>query len=163
MFNKNDILVDKNVCLGLARDVAPEETGNVKFNAMRAITTPDGFAIVYSLADAFYIYFLEEGTRYSTKHVGFIANRTVPLLAEYLFSKYDTKDKQAVMQFENRSMYGNFDNGQLYGGDYLRRRDERNLQSRLLDMQTHGHMSNVFGWQHDTRMERPTPAKFQER
>ena len=52
--------------LGLARSYSPMDKGNAKFNATQKFITPKGFRINYSLAKAYYIYFLEEGTQKNT-------------------------------------------------------------------------------------------------
>lgn len=137
---------DKNICLGLARSLSPYKTGNLRFNAIQANITTDGFIINYSLADAYYIYFLEEGTRKSTKHKGFIGTKTVLMVADYLYAKYNMKD---VTQFQIESMYGNSDEDSYKGAEYLKPREIANYQSHLANMENYGHMSNVFDWGHN--------------
>jgi hypothetical protein len=160
---------DKTICLGLAKSVAPQKTGNLKFNAIRALNTPDGFMIEYSLADAFYIYFLEEGTRYTKRHQGFIVNKTVPLLAHYLYSKYAMKDLYRQVQYQVDGEIASID---VLGGrgkksakllDLLQQRQEKQLESRLLDMENYGHMSNVFSWEHNREIENKVPRLYRER
>ena len=159
---KPDYSEDKNVCLGLARSVSPYKTGNVRFNAMQAYITTNGFVINYSLADAYYIYFLEEGTKKSSKYKGFIGTRTVLLLSDYLFSKYKMIDESAVNDYQIESMYGNSDEDSYKGQDYLAPRQEAQYESRLANMVNYGHMSNEFGWQHDPSIEL-TQSEFNNR
>lgn len=56
----------------LARDIAPKDTGNLAFNAISMRYTHNGFKIFYSGQKAFYLGYLQEGTKYTTKHKGFI-------------------------------------------------------------------------------------------
>ena len=169
-FSRLDIIQDMRTCLGLARSVSPYKTGNVRFNAMSAYQTNDGFAIRYSLADAFYIYFLEEGTRYTKRHQGFIANKTVPLVASYLLSKYVQEDSASALAFFKQGYFGNIDEVRTRGWSrnkdkrmMMGERQETNYQSRLADMITHDHMSNVFKWRHNESIEQAVPYAFQER
>ena len=156
-----------NVCLGLARSVSPYKTGNVRFNAINSYLTDDGFAIKYSLADAYYIYFLEEGTKFTTRHQGFIANKTVPLLSEYMYTKYTIKDKIGETYFAVRSDLANIDvlkgarSKKLLG--LLQARQEKQLDSRYADMINYGHMSNEYSWQHNTSYEISAEDKFAKR
>ena len=167
MFKQMDIIQDMNVCLGLARGVSPYKTGNVRFNAITSYRTDDGFAIKYSLANAYYIYFLEEGTRFTTRHQGFIANKTVPLLSEYMYTKYTIKDKVGEIEFAVKSDIANIDvlkgarSKKLLG--LLQARQEAQLDSRYADMVNYGHMSNEFSWKHNQNYEMPTPDKFAKR
>lgn len=160
MFTENNILEDMNVCLGLARGQAPYKTGNVRFNAISSYRTNDGFVIKYSLGDAFYIYFLEEGTRFTTRHQGFIGQRTVPLIADYLYSKYASKDSLQVAQFQTESMYGNSDEDSYKGEDYLLPRMEKNLESKAMDIES---MANDYGWEHNQSLNGNVPDKFAKR
>ena len=56
----------------LARDIAPKRTGNLAFNAISMRYLPNGFKIFYDGQKAFYLEFLQEGTKYSSEHKGFI-------------------------------------------------------------------------------------------
>lgn len=147
------IVRDMHVALGLARSMSPVDTGNVRYNAIQAQTTNDGFVIKYSLSDAFYIYFLEEGTKYSTKHKGFIGARTVPLIAEYLYSKYTDRDIGMVAKFEGQARLGNQDFAKKLGiedfWNVMLDRQERQFQSQLLSRQwtSAPTMASVYGWQ----------------
>lgn len=95
----DNISYDMNVCLGLARIIAPMETGNLRYNAIYSHLTQDGFVIGYSLNKALYIYFLEEGTRKFIGHMGFIGAQTVPAIASYFHSKYNAKDRKKTNHF----------------------------------------------------------------
>ena len=96
----SEILEDKRVSMGIAKALSPFDTGNLRFNAIKSELTADGFRIRYSLGNAYYIYFLEEGTSKSTRHMGFIANRTVPMIASYLYSKYENPNQKKVNRFK---------------------------------------------------------------
>jgi len=169
-FSRIDIIQDMKTCLGLARSVSPYKSGNVRFNAMSAYQTNDGFAIRYSLADAFYIYFLEEGTRYTTRHQGFIANRTVPLLASYLLSKYVQENSASALALFKQGYFGNIDEVRTRGWtrnaekrEVMAERQELHYQSRLADMIVQDHMSNTYKWKHNPDIEQSVPYAFQER
>ena len=95
----DSISYDMNVCLGLARIIAPMESGNLRYNAISAHLTQDGFVINYSLDKAFYVYFLEEGTKKFKGHMGFIGAQTAPAMASYLHSKYNTQDRAKINHF----------------------------------------------------------------
>jgi len=169
-YSRMDIIQDMQTCLGLARSVSPYKSGNLRFNAMSAYQTNDGFAIRYSLADAFYIYFQEEGTRYTTKNQGFIVNRTLPLLATYLLTKYVQEDSQATLALFKMGYFGNIDQVRTRGWsqnankrEIMAERQENNYQSRLANMIVQGHMSNVFKWRHNENIEQAVPSAFQKR
>jgi len=144
-----NIGVDMRTSLGLARRFSPEDTGNVKFNATKALRKSNGFRINYSLSDAFYIYFLEEGTRKSTRHQGYISNITVPAIAHYLEMKYAQKNKK-----QTKRIYGIATNGNLDRNidNNLDARTRRNLYSKSLDL---NQISNVPNreWQHNPNIE----------
>jgi hypothetical protein len=94
---------DSIVSLGIAMAMSPYDTGNLRFNAIKRFIRPNGFTINYSLDEAFYIYFLEEGTSKSLIHQGFIANRTVPAIANYLYQKYEAQNKKQTNQWQRIS------------------------------------------------------------
>jgi hypothetical protein len=106
-----EIEKDMRVAHNIAQMFAPYDTGNVRFNAIKSFRTSDGFAIRYSLSDAFYIYFLEEGTKNKggQKHVGFIANRTVPAIANFIYTKYEKADKKKTDKIANKARYASID------------------------------------------------------
>jgi len=144
-----NIGVDMRTSLGLARRFSPEDTGNVKFNATKAFMTSRGFRINYSLADAYYIYFLEEGTKKSTRHQGYIGNKTVPAIANFLQVKYAIKDKKQTKRIYGMAWNGNQDRS--IESKSLSR-EQRNLYSQSLDL---NQISNIQGkeWEHDTNIE----------
>ena len=123
---------EKEVALGIARAYAPFKYGNLRFNAIKLRDMKDGFKIVYSLEDAFYIYFQEEGTRYSQKNKGFIAYRTYPALASYFYGKYQTGSPALVNYYMEKSREGN--------------RDIFKEQNRItmLDMRASEHMASLL-------------------
>lgn len=152
---------EKEVCLGLARYYAPFDTGNLRYNAIKAYDTSDGFSIDYDLSSAFYTYFLEEGTRYSRRHQGFIANLTYPAIASYINAKYADYSEELVYYYQDNAAEGNYD---LYRSsnkaEYRQKlieRQERHLESKLANMETYGHMSNVHEWAHSPSYEREQP------
>ena len=97
--------LDEITCKGIAQALAPIDTGNLRFNAIKSRATQDGFAIVYSLQDAYYIRLLEEGIT-TMRHFGFIANRTVPAIAGYLHAKYASKNNARVAMFKDMATFG---------------------------------------------------------
>ena len=105
-FHDIEITIDAMTCLGIARSLSPFDTGNLRFNAISQHETTDGFVITYSLANAYYIRLLEEGIS-SNRHIGFIANRTVPAIASYLYSKYSSKNQAREATFKALSIQGN--------------------------------------------------------
>jgi len=100
-----EIINDMYVCKGIAKALSPFDTGNLRFNAIKANATNDGFRIVYSLQNAYYIRLLEEGIS-SPRHIGFIANRTVPAIASYLHTIYSAKNQTKASNFKNLALQG---------------------------------------------------------
>ena len=94
---------DMQVSLGIAQYIAPMASGNMRYNAISSERTSDGFRITYSLQKAYYIYFQEEGTRKFTGNQGFIANQTVPAIANYLYQKYEARNKKQVSKWQKIS------------------------------------------------------------
>lgn len=146
MISTSEIENDMRVALGLAQLYAPQDTGNLRFNAIKAEMTNDGFRIKYSLQDAYYIYFLEEGTRKSTKHVGFIANETYPIIASYLHAKYQKQNQPLVKEFIYASLIGSQD----FLGDSKARMDRLNF-SQNIDITA---LSVKNRWEHNPNIER---------
>ena len=136
---------DMRVAKGIAMFLAPFDTGNVRFNAIKGELTNDGFRIKYSLPDAFYIYFLEEGTAKSQKHVGFIANETVPTIASFISNKYKKRNQSVVNHFKYRSRQAEMDKG-----DKMAQRELRNQYSTRLDIDM---LSKKQKWEHNSNME----------
>lgn len=141
-----DIESDMRVADGIAKMFAPMKTGNLRFNAIKSNITYNGFRIRYSLSDAYYIYFLEEGTKKMQMHVGFISNRTVPAIAYYLFSKYDEYNKKEVNKIKRLSK--NAQTNDAYSLLYYR--GERHKKSLGFDLET---VSKQEKWEHDVNNE----------
>src|SRR4030066_802956 len=104
-----DVRGDKNIALGIAREHAPFEYGNLRFNAIKAFDTYDGFVVHYDLSSAFYIYFQEEGTRFTTKNQGFIGQRTYPAIASFFQAKYQDRDGVLEKYYLDQASDGNYD------------------------------------------------------
>ena len=106
-----NIAQDSFICLGIARGLAPYDTGNLRFNAVRSFMTNNGFTINYSVADAYYVFYLEES---ENRHKGFIGQKTVPAVANYLFNKYVTHYSYNSRKYkdfaENANIFGINDN-----------------------------------------------------
>ena len=64
----------KNDCLNIARIMSPYDTGNLAFNATTSFDLVNGFGIKISGIDAHYWVFIDRGTRYSRKWVGYVGN-----------------------------------------------------------------------------------------
>jgi len=139
------IHIDSIVSVGIAMSLAPYDTGNLRFNAIKRIVNPQGFTVRYSLADAFYIYFLEEGTSKSLQHQGFIANRTVPAIANYLYQKYQTQNKKQISKWQriSREATNDIDIDS-------EKRSIRNKRSLNLDLES---ISSKEKWQHNEFIE----------
>lgn len=103
------VKAEKNVILGIARAYAPFKYGNLRFNAIKAKDMKDGVKIVYSLDDAFYIYFQEEGTRFTQKNKGFIAFKTYPAIASYFYGKFQAQNDSLTAYYLDKSRQGNRD------------------------------------------------------
>jgi hypothetical protein len=97
---------DRNIAEGIAKAVSPYEKGNLRYNAIRSELVDNGFNIIYDLQRAFYIYFLEEGTRFTHRHAGFIEFGTVPRIADFLNAKYNgDKDRLHKLKMLARQGY----------------------------------------------------------
>jgi hypothetical protein len=161
MFDRVNVVNDMNTALGLARSVAPFKTGNLRYNSISAYLTDDGWAVQYSLQNAFYIYFQEEGTRFTTRNQGFIANKTVPLISNFLYSKYATKNMGEVESYNQQATFGNQDIFSKTNNEpMLEERLNRYLFSNFLDLDK---ISKGYEWQHDASYERPAMDKFAKR
>jgi hypothetical protein len=55
----------------IAQNGTPFRTGNARFNSLRVTPIPNGAMYQWNLSIAPYLPFLNNGTKYSTKHVGF--------------------------------------------------------------------------------------------
>jgi len=129
---RDSITYDMDICLGLAQYIAPMDTGNLRYNAIRKILRSNGFTIKYSLQDAFYIYFLEEGTRKFSGHKGFIGGQTVPAMAGYLHSKYGGKDTQTLNHFRYFAHRGATEIAQMNNAAELRQAHSLNQDIRAI-------------------------------
>jgi hypothetical protein len=149
-----DLQSEKQACLGLARSYTPFKTGNLRYNSISVYDTAVGFNIEYKLSNAYYIYFLEEGTSKSKKWVGFIANRTVPAIASYLNAKFSTKNEDLLKYYEDRILRGNYDIFVAENNEkMLGRREAKAYDSYLADKVNYGHISNEFSWKHNAGIE----------
>jgi hypothetical protein len=158
-FKAMDIQDDRIVCLGISRSVAPMKSGNLRYNAMSSYLTSDGWCIEYSLGKAFYIYFLEHGTRQSVKWKDFIGVTTVTLLSEYMYSKYANNDIKQTAEFVSMGEFGNFDSLKSSGNmKMLTLREERAYNSFSTNVMKMG-IENK--WEQSEAHE--VPSKFQER
>jgi hypothetical protein len=139
-----DFNEDRNICLGIARSAAPYDTGNLRYNAIKSELVYNGFNIIYDLTEAFYIYFLEEGTKFTQRHIGFIQNNTVPLIQNFLSSKYNEDDKTGLEELKLLSQQGERDIPTIKGMETeLLARGER-LQDSL--MKNTNILENQYAW-----------------
>jgi hypothetical protein len=145
-----DISVDARTALGIARFYSPIDTGNAKFNATNKFMTSKGFKINYSLADAYYIYFLEEGTKKTTQHLGYISNRTVPAIANFIKIKYVFRDRNRKKKYQGMALNGNLDRTTGVG---LEQRKSRHEQSLNYDLEK---QSLANQWEHNKDIENKT-------
>lgn len=134
---QQDMFVDEFTCLNIAKGLSPFDTGNLRYNAIKSKPTNDGFVIIYSLQDAYYIRLLEEGIT-TMKHYGFIANKTVPAIASYFAAKYQERDEKRLQQFY--TLESNFLNSGFRDEDTVSRfnketRSERHNMSMGMDLQ----------------------------
>lgn len=150
--NRLNIQNDMKVALGIAQYVAPIKTGNLRYNAINAENTSDGFRIRYSLSIAHYIYFLEEGTRKSISNQGFISNVTVPLIASFISSKYETENKRLESEFRRLSKLGSID---LIGETEARKKAQTNSLLQL----SNG-IAEKNNWEHKPFIEQFQPVGF---
>lgn len=109
----------KRKCLDIARTFAPEDTGNLKWNAIRGMwwTSKNKFRITYDSSVARYIDYLEEGefaggsSSKRNKHKDFISRDTVIAINDMLVSYFHlnnrkryrySKDKVDLERLERR-------------------------------------------------------------
>jgi len=145
-----DYVGDRDLALGLARAYAPYKTGNLRYNAIQSDLTADGFTITYSLSQALYAYFLEEGTQKSKRHIGFISNRTVPAIASMLNSKYNG-DKDMLSYYKGKSQSGYYDIPTIEGNEALLFQRGKVLEQSLnVDIKS---VADAKNWQHKQGME----------
>jgi hypothetical protein len=110
--------------LQIARAMSPEDTGNVKYNAihLRNVTNK-GWTIAYSTSDAYYLVYLEDDA--NNKHAGFIKN-TAEVIAGYIAYRVAGRKKSSLIRERDIEKFTQ---------DYLSnvvdtsRREQRNLNS----------------------------------
>lgn len=77
----------------------PYKTGNLKFNATTvSFLGENTFKIVFDETIAPYIKYLEEGTKNSSKHQGFISQRATDDVIQYLANVFNVSVGYAVKQ-----------------------------------------------------------------
>lgn len=135
----NFIQNDMRTALGIAQYISPIDTGNLRYNAIKGDLTADGFVIRFSLQDAFYIYFLEEGTRKFQGHKAFIGGQIVPAIASYINAKYATGDKTKAAQYRWYARIGNNEIANM--SDMAYRRQQESLAKDLTAIES------KYGWQ----------------
>jgi hypothetical protein len=74
----------------LAKEISPFDTG-VAMGAIKSSSFLNVIDIDYNLAEAHYIEFLEEGTRKSGKHVGYISQNTVYAFTREIQDAFNNK------------------------------------------------------------------------
>lgn len=100
----------------------PYATGNLKFNATTVSFLGESqFSIVFDETIAPYVKYLEEGTKKSSKHIGFISQRATDDVINYLANVFNVSVGFVVRQGkrEERSFTGGFysdDKKDPYGG-----------------------------------------------
>lgn len=83
----------KNECLVIARDNAPFETGNTRFNSLALIEVPDGFDIKCSGVVAPYAELLDRGTRNIQMHKGWFTVSTKNKIALHVSGQYASRQE----------------------------------------------------------------------
>lgn len=142
---KIDLNEDRNIALGIAREVSPYETGNLRYNSIKSELVQNGFNIIYDLNSAFYIYFLEEGTKYTQKHKGFIEYGTVPLIAGFLRAKYND-DREQLHRYKMVAREGYKDIPTMKGQEKILFERGQRLQSSL-NVNIEG-VARQYDWQY---------------
>ncbi len=74
----------------LAKQISPFDRGNA-MDAIKSTASASQIHISYDLNEADYIEFLEEGTRKSGKHVGYISQDTVYAFTRMIQDTYNNK------------------------------------------------------------------------
>jgi len=140
---RDSITYDMDIALGLAQYIAPMDTGNLRYNAIRKEMRSNGFTIRYSLQDAFYIYFLEEGTRKFQGHKGFIGGQTVPAIAGFLYSKYESRDNKTLNHFRYFAHRGASEIAQMNNGAELRQAHSLSQDIRAIALKNNWETSGI--------------------
>jgi hypothetical protein len=86
--------------LALAKQIAPYDTGNLAFNGIKVVMTNTGFRIDYIDRAAPYVEYLEEGTRHSGKHVGFISQNTVYAVTKLVHDTYNNRKSSETINYK---------------------------------------------------------------
>jgi hypothetical protein len=73
----------------MAKEIAPKDKGNLAFNSIRSSITPTGFRIVSLGNVAPYNIFLERGTVFSKKHVGWWSKAVKVAVFRYVGDYYN--------------------------------------------------------------------------
>lgn len=157
--NEYNIDADMRIALGIARFIAPIDTGNLRFNAISANRVEGGFQIKYSLQNAYYIYFLEEGTRKFQGHRAFIEGQTVPAIASFLSTKYEFNPKNTDMmnhfmkfaaQGNNDTIGNTLDRDKRFYNSFFKNVDE------MASRENWQHNDNVSFYNNDFRGKKVT-------
>ena len=126
-------------CETIARDIAPFDTGNLRFNAIRLIIQPWGFSIEYLLNVAPYILWLQRGTKFSDTHKGFIDD-TANAIALYTRNKIQgiknnlnaTRNRVAQTAVNNPARNQRFLQGLAYKPGKTFKKALRNTKTRFI-------------------------------
>jgi len=137
---KPDFNEDRNIAEGIAKAASPYETGNLRYNAIKSELVQNGFNIIYDLNSAFYIYFLEEGTKYTQKHKGFIEYGTVPLIAGFLRAKYND-DREQLHRYKMIARDGYKDLVMIKGIERKYQVDLFNVNGQMITSNRYDYMS----------------------
>jgi len=140
----DSINFDRNISLGIAQYLAPMDTGNLRYNAIRSELTNDGFRITYSLDSAYYIYFLEEGTRHFQGHMGFIGGQTVPAIAGFMHSKYELNDTSRTNHFVHYANKGMNEVANMVMSADDRLKNSLNQDLRAMATQNNWYSERIF-------------------
>lgn len=145
---RDKIQREKDVLLGISRFYTPMESGNARYNATTCDDTDDGVVTSFDLSRAFYIYFLEEGTSRSMKHVGFISQRIFPAQASYLYAKYETGNRGLQEYYRENSSIGNYDiYKERQEANMLKLRESRLMASLSMNVKD---IEKQYGWEYGT-------------
>lgn len=153
---RDSIVYDMDIALGLAQYIAPMDSGNLRYNAIKKEMRNNGFTIRYSLTDAFYIYFLEEGTRKFSGHKGFIGGQTVPAIASFLYSKYNTKDVKTINHFRYFAQRGAKEVAQMSNSAELRQAHSLNQDIQAISIKNNWQPSGIDYYQQSFAKSRMT-------
>lgn len=88
-----------NDCLAIVRDIAPYDTGNLAFNAIKGFTIPQGFRIEVSDVAAPYGEKLDKGI-HSRKHIGWFTTNARSAIGMYLAGNFG--DQNSINNIKER-------------------------------------------------------------